>query len=275
MHVDTVVLGDGTPWTLSQPPAHDLTPLSEVMTLCTDVTVGAEGALMGDPTETALVRAGAEVHVNKSALDVHWPRIGEVPFSSARARMTTVHRHNHRIIVCTKGAPERVVAGCTSMRSADAIVPIDAPRVLQQAASMAAGGLRVLAIATRTLTEKPDSAEHAEQELTLLALVGLIDPPRAEAKAAVETCQAAGIHVVMITGDHPATALAIATRLGIAGADEGAQLQLVVQALAGADGGHLRRGRLELAHGALYGCAADHDGRSAAVVADGNPLVVG
>ena len=220
MHVDTVVLGDGTAWTLSQPPAHDLTPLSEVMTLCTDVTVGAEGVLVGDPTETALVRAGTDVGVNKGALEAHWPRVGEVPFSSARARMTTVHRHDHRIIVCTKGAPERVVAGCTSMRSADAIVPIDAARVLQQAESMAAGGMRVLAMATRTLTEKPDSAEHAEQELTLLALVGLIDPPRAEAKAAVETCQAAGIHVVMITGDHPATALAIATRLGIAGAED-------------------------------------------------------
>jgi Ca2+-transporting ATPase len=220
MHVDTVVLSDGTAWTLSQPPAHDLTPLSEVMTLCTDVTVGAEGVLVGDPTETALVRAGADVGVNKGALETHWPRVGEVPFSSARARMTTVHRHDHRFIVCTKGAPERVVPGCTTMRSADAIVPIDAARVLQQAASMAAGGMRVLAMATRTLTEKPDSAEHAEQELTLLALIGLIDPPRAEAKAAVATCQAAGIHVVMITGDHPATALAIATRLGIAGAND-------------------------------------------------------
>ncbi|WP_309671486.1 cation-translocating P-type ATPase [Gemmatimonas sp.] len=220
MHVDTVVLGDGTAWTLSQPPAHDLTPLSEVMTLCTDVTVGAEGALVGDPTETALVRAGADAGVNKSALDAHWPRVGEVPFSSERARMTTIHRHESRVIVCTKGAPERVVASCTTMRSADAIVPINAARVLQQAESMAAAGMRVLAIATRTLTEQPDSPEHAEQELTLLALVGLIDPPRAEAKAAVETCQAAGIHVVMITGDHPATALAIATRLGIAGADD-------------------------------------------------------
>ena len=220
MHVDTIVLGDGTAWTLSQPPAHDLTPLSDVMTLCTDVTVAGEGALVGDPTETALVRAGADAGVNKSTLDAHWPRVGEVPFTSARARMTTVHRHDRRIIVCTKGAPERVVAGCTTMRSADAIVPVDAARVLQQAASMATGGMRVLAIATRTLTERPDSAEHAEQGLTLLALVGLIDPPRAEAKAAVETCQAAGIHVVMITGDHPATALAIATRLGIAGAND-------------------------------------------------------
>jgi Ca2+-transporting ATPase len=92
--------------------------------------------------------------------------------------------------------------------------------MLGEAEAMAAAGMRVLAVATRALPAPPESAEDAEHELTLLALVGLIDPPRAEAKAAVETCQAAGIHVVMITGDHPATALAIATRLGIAGAND-------------------------------------------------------
>ncbi|WP_373059599.1 cation-translocating P-type ATPase [Gemmatimonas sp.] len=219
MHVDEVRLGDGSTSSMSLPPSRALLALADVMTLCTDVTLGVEGVLVGDPTETALVRAGADVGVDKALLDALWPRVGEVPFTSARARMTTIHRGSasaDQIMVCTKGAPERVVPACHAMLSAGAVIPIDGARVLREAAAVAAAGLRVLAVATRTLSAPPESAEEAEQKLTLLALVGLIDPPRAEAKAAVETCQAAGIHVVMITGDHPATALAIAVRLGIA-----------------------------------------------------------
>ena len=235
MHVEAIALGDRSAWTLTQPPAPDLTALADVMTLCTDVTTGADGSLLGDPTETALVRASAEAGVDKTALEAHWPRIGEVPFSSERARMTTVHRHDSRVIVCTKGAPERVITACTTMRTADAVVPIDAARVLQQAEAMASNGMRVLAIATRTLAAPPQPVADAEAELTLLALVGLIDPPRAEAKDAVKTCQAAGIHVVMITGDHPATALAIAIRLGIAGTDDIALTGRDIPALSDAD----------------------------------------
>jgi Ca2+-transporting ATPase len=223
MHVDRIVRGDGTAWSLSEASVPALLALAEVMTLCTDVTIDADGVLVGDPTETALVRAAAEAGVNKPALEASWPRIGEAPFSSARARMTTMHQDRasgDRIMACTKGAPERVVPACDSMQSVGTVVPIDRARVLREAEAMAAAGMRVLAVATRALSAPPQSAEHAEHELTLLALVGLIDPPRAEAKAAVATCQAAGIHVVMITGDHPATALAIATRLGIAGADD-------------------------------------------------------
>jgi Ca2+-transporting ATPase len=223
MHVDSIVLGDGTAWSPSEPSVPALLALAEAMTLCTDVMSDAEGVLVGDPTETALVRAAADAGVNKLAFEASWPRIGEAPFSSVRARMTTLHQDSasgDRIMACTKGAPERVVPACDGMQSAGTVVPIDRARVLREAEAMAAAGMRVLAIATRALATLPASAEHAERELTLLALVGLIDPPRAEAKAAVETSQAAGIHVVMITGDHPATALAIATRLGIAGADD-------------------------------------------------------
>ncbi len=219
MQVDAVRLGDGTASRISLAAAPALLSVADVMTLCTDVTIGAEGMLVGDPTETALVRAGAEAGINKPSLDALWPRIGEAPFTSARARMTTIHKGSAgpgRIMVCTKGAPERVVPACHTMQRAGAVIPIDSARVLREADAMAAAGLRVLAIATRTLAAPPASADQAERDLTLLALVGLIDPPRAEAQAAVATCQAAGIHVVMITGDHPATALAIAVRLGIA-----------------------------------------------------------
>ncbi len=241
MHVDAILLGDGTTSAISHPAAPALPAVADVMTLCTDVTIGAKGVLIGDPTETALVRAGADVGVNKQLLDASWPRVGEAPFTSARARMTTVHRsatNADQIMVCTKGAPERVIPACHAMQSADAVIPIDRARVLREADDMAAAGLRVLAIATRTLSALPASAEQAEHELTLLALIGLIDPPRAEAKAAVETCQAAGIHVVMITGDHPATALAIAVRLGIAGAHDIALTGHDIPALSDTDLAH-------------------------------------
>ncbi len=98
----------------------------------------------------------------------------------------------------------------------DGVVPIDREGLLRQAETMAANGLRVLAIAVRRLDTIPERVEDEERALTLVALVGLLDPPRAEAGEAVRTCQAAGIQVVMITGDHPATARAIAERLGIA-----------------------------------------------------------
>ena len=241
MHVDDVRLGDGTASSMSVPTAPKLLALADVMTLCTDVTVEPKGALVKDPTETALVRAGADVGVDKALLDALWPRIDAAPFTSARAHMTTIHRGSasaDRIMVCTTGAPERVVPACHAMLSAGAVIPIDGARVLREATAMAAAGLRVLAVATRTLSAPPESTEQAEQELTLLALVGLIDPPRAEAKAAVEMCQTAGIHVVMITGDHPATALAIAVRLGIASTNDPVLTGHDIPALSDADLAH-------------------------------------
>ena len=217
MRVDAVVQGNGTAWPLTGSAAPDLLGLGEAMVLCTDVTMGANGELLGDPTETALVRASADVGVHKLTVEARWPRIGEVPFTSSRARMTTVHRAlTGGVVACTKGAPERVVPLCDTMQRGDVVVPIDRAHVLQEAEAMAAVGLRVLAVATRVCAVAPGTLHSVEAELTLLGLVGLIDPPRAEVAAAVETCQTAGIHVVMITGDHPATALAIAVRLRMA-----------------------------------------------------------
>ena len=217
MRVDAVVQGDGTAWPLTGAAAPDLLGLGEAMVLCTDVTMGANSELLGDPTETALVRASADVGVHKLTVEAQWPRIGEVPFTSHRARMTTLHRAlTGGVVACTKGAPERVVPLCDTMQRGDVVVPIDRAHVLQEAEAMAAVGLRVLAVATRVCAVAPGTLHSVEAELTLLGLVGLIDPPRAEVAAAVETCQTAGIHVVMITGDHPATALAIAVRLRMA-----------------------------------------------------------
>lgn len=226
MQVDTVrdVHGQAS-GALTAAAPHDATrdeaPLSlpEVITLCTDVQRADDGELRGDPTETALVRWAADNGVEPRALAGRWPRIAEVPFTSERARMTTVHRapEGDVRVACTKGAPERVVPACDRMWHDGRIVPID-EAVLAHAEQMAAEGLRVLAVAIGTdRGEGDDGIDSLEQRQLLLGLVGLLDPPRAEARDAVQTCRTAGIHVVMITGDHPATARAIAQRLGIIG----------------------------------------------------------
>jgi Ca2+-transporting ATPase len=158
MRVDTVMQGNGTAWPLTGPSAPNLLGLGEAMVLCTDVTMGANGELLGDPTETALVRASAEVGVHKLTVDAQWPRVGGLPFTSHRARLTTVHRAlTGGVVACTKGAPERVIPLCDTMQSGNVVIPIDGARVLQEADAMAAVGMRVLAVAsTARMAELPD-----------------------------------------------------------------------------------------------------------------------
>ncbi|MGZ8273841.1 MAG: cation-translocating P-type ATPase, partial [Burkholderiaceae bacterium] len=178
----------------------------QVLALNNDASRGAQGGWIGDPTEIALAdHAGADGGVDIDALREELPRIAELPFDSERKRMTTVHRRAHDVLVTVKGAPEAVLPLC---------VGIDAAAWSRRAELLAADGLRVLALAARSA--HPDVAvEDVDRELELLGLVGLIDPPRAEAHAAVSECLQAGITPVMITGDHPATALAIARSLGM------------------------------------------------------------
>ena len=149
--------------------------------------------------------------------------MGEIPFSSERARMTTVHRLADRIVAFTKGAPERVLADCIDRLTETGSASLERPAILAAAEEMARNGLRVLAVAYRSFREMPAAFTPSEIEAgqTFLGLVGLLDPPRPEARESVALCQSAGIHVVMITGDHPATAGAIARALGIAQATEG------------------------------------------------------
>jgi Ca2+-transporting ATPase len=190
--------------------------LLEAIALNNDATRGTEGELVGDPTESALCRAAEEAGHGKETVQEHWPRVAEVPFSSERARMTTVHRGDKdEIVAYTKGAPERVVASCIDRLGLDGTGPLDKTAILRDAERMAASGLRVLAVAMRHLASIPQRLEDVESEQTFLGFVGLLDPPRPEVKDAVALCQSAGIHVVMISGDHRATAYAIAERLGI------------------------------------------------------------
>ena len=168
----------------------------------------------GDPTEGALVVAAAKAGVHKRDLDAEFPRVNEIPFSSETKRFTTLHETPQSVVAYAKGAPEVILESCTQQLSATGATALeaDARQALLAAAQQLAGeALRVLAVARRA----DATLETAEHEMTFLGLVGMIDPPRPEAKEAVRTCKQAGIKPVMITGDHPVTAQAIARELGM------------------------------------------------------------
>jgi len=195
---------------------HDL---FAALALSNDAGKDASGSLTGDPTETALFLAAYEAGYDKERLQKDVPRVFELPFDSERKRMTTFHRAQHGFIAYTKGAPESVLPRCTATDSNGmAVLPEE---VLREADRLASAGLRVLAIARRRWENLPEDAvpDAIEHALEFIGLVALIDPPRQEAKAAVALCKSAGITPVMITGDHAATARAIAFQLGIADAD--------------------------------------------------------
>jgi len=198
-------------------------PLLTALALNNDAVRGGDGAPTGDPTEIALFLAAERAGYEPGALAARLPRVAEIPFSSESGRMTTLHRDDQGIFVCTKGAPERVVACCTNQLGDAGVAPLRPDVVLQAAGEMAGEGLRVLAVAMRRLSAVPPEVSPAVVEvgLTFLGLVGLRDPPRPEAREAVARCQSAGIRVVMITGDHPATAQAIGRMLGILPDGEG------------------------------------------------------
>jgi Ca2+-transporting ATPase len=170
--------------------------------------------IKGDPTEGALVVAAAKAGVWKETLDAENPRIHEIPFSSETKRMTTLHRGSEGVTAYAKGAPEVILEGCISVITADGIRLLDdsgREQIAQHAQEMASRAMRVLGIAF-----KPGAApDDAETGMTFLGLVGMIDPPRPEARDAIATCIEAGIRPVMITGDHPLTAKAIARELNL------------------------------------------------------------
>jgi Ca2+-transporting ATPase len=187
------------------------------LVLCNDAVAASEG-WTGDPTETALLQAAQAAGLDVVALQQGHRRRHEWPFDADRRRMSTLHAHGSGWRAYVKGAPESVLPRC---RGGPEVAEAQAT-----AQAWAAQGMRVLAVAQRDGSGDVMAvdADTLEKELTLLGLVGLIDPPRPEVRAAVAECLAAGVRPVMITGDHPATALAIARDLGIASTDEGAVL---------------------------------------------------
>ena len=170
--------------------------------------------IKGDPTEGALVVLAAKAGLRKIDLEAMFPRVHEVPFSSEAKRMTTVHRSPSGLVAYAKGAPEIILHSCAFQLTEAAEETLDHARrstILQAAREMARQALRVLAVAY-----KPNATlEHCENDMVFLGLVGMIDPPRSEARAAIQRCEQAGIKPVMITGDHPATAEAVARELDL------------------------------------------------------------
>ncbi|MEY4706154.1 MAG: hypothetical protein RL042_2359 [Nitrospirota bacterium] len=191
--------------------------LMKAMALSNDATRQKDGRVIGDPTEVALFQGAEDRGYGKAELLAQSPRVAELPFDSDRKCMTTLHREGSAVVAFTKGAPEQVVALCEGQLTGDVRIALNPVEMLDRADRMAADGLRVLAVAYRTWPDLPEelTPDRVEIGLTFLGLVGLMDPPRDEAREAVALCKSAGITPVMITGDHPATARAIALRLGI------------------------------------------------------------
>ncbi|KAF0184623.1 MAG: Ca2+-transporting ATPase [Alphaproteobacteria bacterium] len=184
------------------------------LALCNDAQLGPNGAI-GDPTEVALMEAAAAHGVAKPDVDAAAPRLAELPFSSDRRRMSTLHRLDDAYVSVVKGAVESLAPRLVGALSEDGAAPLDLGGVHAKAEQMAAAGLRVIAVAQRAFTDRPEEMDALEEELVFLGIAGLADPPRAGVKDAIALCKAAGVTPVMITGDHAATARAIAMRLGI------------------------------------------------------------
>jgi magnesium-transporting ATPase (P-type) len=205
-------------------PAADeiLEELSLAALLCNDADLwqsDGDWIVNGDPTEGALISLAKKVGHNVDAARKRFVRLDEIPFDSRHRYMATLHSHPERPpVIYLKGAPERILEMCARVATFNGDQPVDVGRWHREGENLAAAGQRVIALAHRVMPEGTRQIGPTEVEtgLTLLGIVGLLDPPRPEAIAAVAECKAAGIQVKMITGDHAATAHAVAVQLGLA-----------------------------------------------------------
>lgn len=198
---------------------EDMNKLVYANMLCNDTKIANDGTLTGDPTETALVDMAFKLDFDPSIYD-RIPRLNEVPFDSDRKLMTTVNEQNGKYIVYTKGGVDELLKTCKAyVLNGEIKEDLEqyATIIRQHNEEMAKEALRVLACGYKELDHKPTEEEmkNIESDLIFIGMVGMIDPPREEAKVAVEKCKTAGIKTVMITGDHKITATAIAKKLGI------------------------------------------------------------
>lgn len=208
-----------TDYSHREPKNEDLREtVANLFALCNDCNV-SDGNLQGEPTEKALGEYAQSMGIDFAALRRDMPRVGEIPFSSARKRMTTLHKTEDGWISVTKGAPDILLEKCAFCMEGSGQVPFDNRRKSMARmvnGEMAAQALRVVAVAFRQWSEKPPLTEEAlERNLVFAGMAGMVDPPRPEVKEAVHLCRQAGIRPVMITGDHVLTAEAIGRELGI------------------------------------------------------------
>ena len=197
----------------------ELEKLIYTSVLCNDSKLTTDGKLTGDPTETALIDLAFNLGYDINSLTIY-ERVAEIPFDSDRKLMTTVNNVNGKYLVYTKGGMDELLKRCNSYEL-NGEIKTDISQFEYQIAKnneeMAKNALRVLAFAYKEIDHKPtkEEMEYIESNLTYIGMVGMIDPPREEAKLAVQKCKTAGIKPVMITGDHRITAIAIAKDLGI------------------------------------------------------------
>jgi Ca2+-transporting ATPase len=260
----------------------ELMRLLRVAALCNDAmlthTTAGWGTL-GDPTEGALLTAAAKAGICKGELEEQQPRLGEVPFESEKQFMATLHAENGQRTAYVKGSVEKLLVMCSSLRTPQGEVLIDAGArqvIMQECNAMAGQALRVLAIAAAPYPLELGRLDpaHFSGRLVFLGLVGMIDPPRDEARRAVQACRGAGIRVAMITGDSPLTAAAIAAQLGICGPGETA---LVGREIEGMDDDQLLEtcrsrnvyARIEPLHKLRIVNAFKRDGHITAMTGDG------
>lgn len=200
-----------------------------------DITIGGhwrgrqESVMIdGDPTEGALTIVGTRWGIWREQLEQSMVRVGEIAFTSERKRMSVVYEKAKERIIYTKGAPDRILELCGYYLAENGMVRPLSPQIKQdievQYEEMASRSLRVLATAYRTVKRNEEITESMERQLIFTGLFGMMDPPRPEASAAIRTCREAGVRTIMITGDHPSTALAIAKEIGICQNDEGTVL---------------------------------------------------
>ncbi|MCS6885580.1 MAG: cation-translocating P-type ATPase [Acidobacteriota bacterium] len=190
--------------------------LLTAIALCNDASTDTKGDPVGDPTETALLVAAERLGLRKRVLESSLPRIAEKPFDSERKRMSTLHAAQDHYISFTKGAVDSMLDVCSGVAVGTEVFPIDdvqRSKILRILEQRSASGLRILGVGYRKHL-RPDTTE-LETDLTFLGMIGIIDPPRPEAKTAIAKCRTAGIRTLMITGDHPLTAAAIAKQLGL------------------------------------------------------------
>ena len=192
--------------------ANSTKQILELAAMCNDcelqsLTKNKEPKIIGEPTETAIVREAIRQGIDKKQLYKEMPRIADIPFDSTRKMMTTIHKTSEGYRIITKGAPDVIFKHCAK---------IDINQAQKQNEEMAQNALRVIAVAYKDISEENIKiTEDLEKNLKFVGLIGMIDPPRPGVKEAIDTCKKAGIRTVMITGDHILTATAIAKEIGI------------------------------------------------------------
>jgi Ca2+-transporting ATPase len=189
--------------------------LAKALALCCDAKLSENNVAIGEPTESALIYYALELNIDIDKLSEEFPRVDEIPFDSARKMMSTVHKDGEGYVEYTKGATGEILKICTHFLKDNQVVPMsvaDKNIILMKTKEMAGNALRVLASAYKQFDETPGKLE---QEMIFIGLVGIIDPIRPEAFAAIAECKEAGIRPIMITGDHRDTAIAIAKQLGL------------------------------------------------------------